>query len=103
SVYAACTCNLGPRTVCLDHTDHLNYPGIPCVITAFGDYNPDEGGNLFLLNFGLRIRFPPGATAILSSAGVRHGNTPVPEGQNRYSYTQYTAGGLVRWASVGFQ
>ncbi|VDC02485.1 unnamed protein product [Peniophora sp. CBMAI 1063] len=103
SVYAASTCNLGPRTVCLDHTDHLNYPGIPCVITGFGDYNPDEGGDLFLLNFGLRIRFPPGSTAILSSAGVRHGNTPVPDGQTRYSFTQYTAGGLVRWVSMGFR
>ncbi|VDC03265.1 unnamed protein product [Peniophora sp. CBMAI 1063] len=103
SVYAASTCNLGPRTVCLDHTDHLNYPGIPCVITGFGDYDPDEGGDLFLLNFGLRIRFPPGSTAILSSAGVRHGNTPVPQGQTRYSYTQYTAGGLVRWVALGHQ
>lgn len=32
-----------------------------------------------------------------------HGNTPISEGEERMSLTQYTAGGLVRWAAGAFK
>ncbi|VDB86120.1 unnamed protein product [Peniophora sp. CBMAI 1063] len=71
-VYAALTCNLGPCTVCLDPTKCLNYSGIPCVITRFGDCDPEEGGNLFLSHFGLRIGYRINSTMSASS------NTSLP-------------------------
>jgi hypothetical protein len=89
--------------VCLDHVDCGNAPELPCLITALGDYDPDLGGHLILFNAGLVVRFPPGSTIDIISAVVRHGNTPIREGESRYSLTQYVPGGLVRWARLGFQ
>ncbi|KAA1478208.1 hypothetical protein DENSPDRAFT_787758, partial [Dentipellis sp. KUC8613] len=101
SAYPTGTINFGPRTVCQRHMDTANYPGIPCAITPFGDFNPDTGGDLYLWQLKLRIRFPPAATIIVSSAGIAHGNVPVNPGERRYSFTQYCPGGLVRWAAYG--
>jgi hypothetical protein len=89
--------------VSLDHTDCSNAPELPCLITALGDYDPDAGGHLVLFNVGLIVRFPPGSTIDVISAAIRHGNTPVRDGERRYSITQYVPGGLVRWARLGFQ
>ncbi|KAJ7791295.1 hypothetical protein B0H14DRAFT_3094503 [Mycena olivaceomarginata] len=57
-------------------------------------------------NFGpyaitLVIRFPPGATILIPSAIIRHSNVPVASHERRYSFTQYTAGGLFRWIGNG--
>ncbi|KAJ6502980.1 hypothetical protein DFH09DRAFT_1102282 [Mycena vulgaris] len=37
------------------------------------------------------------------SAIIRHSNVPVGAGEERFSFTQYTAGGLFRWIRNGFQ
>jgi len=34
---------------------------------------------------------------------VRHGNTPIQDGEKRVSIAQYAAGGLFRWVAYGFQ
>lgn len=34
---------------------------------------------------------------------MRHGNTPIAEGETRLSITQYAAGGLFQWVAYGFQ
>ena len=70
SIYPACTFNLGPRTVCFPHNDSSNYPGIPCAITALGNFDPDKGGNLVIWDLMIRIRFPPGATILIPSTGL---------------------------------
>ncbi|KAI0261960.1 hypothetical protein BC834DRAFT_829601, partial [Gloeopeniophorella convolvens] len=97
SEYPTATANLGPRTACVAHNDSEDYPGLPCAITALGDFDPKRGGHLILWDLELIVRFPAGCTALLSSAGLRHGNTSIAEDQRRYSFTQYCPGGLFRW------
>lgn len=101
SVYPTIAVNFGPQTITLDHTDCSNAPGLPCAITALGDYDPDGGGQLYLWDFQIIIRFPPGATILISSACMRHGNTPISPNERRYSVTQYVPGGLLRWVRYG--
>ncbi|KAH9908236.1 uncharacterized protein BXZ73DRAFT_56830 [Epithele typhae] len=108
SLYPACTANLGPHTVCLDHLDSMNYPGCPCVITAIGDFNPDQGGQLYFPQLQLFVRFPPGCTALLCSAALRHGNTQLSQNdvtndKRRFSFTQFVPGGIVRYVQAGFK
>ncbi|KAI0063774.1 hypothetical protein BV25DRAFT_1801437, partial [Artomyces pyxidatus] len=103
SAYPTITFNLGPRTVCRAHHDYSNYPGLPCAISALGSFDPDKGGELVLWGLKIRIRFPAASTALISSAGVEHGNTPVQEHETRYSTTQYFVGGLKRWVRHGFR
>ncbi|KAI0027910.1 hypothetical protein K488DRAFT_60119 [Vararia minispora EC-137] len=101
SVYAAGAMNFGPETCCDAHFDVGNYPGLPCAVTAFGDFDPDRGGHLVLHDLRVYFRFPPGATALLSSAGIRHGNARILSGEKRYSFTQFCPGGLMRWVAYG--
>jgi hypothetical protein len=77
SVFAATTFNLGPATVTFDHTDNGNFASGMCSITALGDFNPTNGGHLVLFDLGLIIQFPPGATILIPSAILRHGNIPI--------------------------
>lgn len=101
SIYTGCTFNMGPVTVTDDHLDPGNHPAIPCAVTSGGPYDPDAGGFLVLEDLKLVIRFPPGATILLSSASIRHANIPVQEGDRRYSVTQFCPGGLLRWVRHG--
>ena len=103
SVFAASTYNLGPRTVCFKHTDFTNLPFSMCTVTALGDFNPKKGSHLILWECGLIIKFPPGSTILLPSATILHSNVTVDRDECRYSFTQYTAGGLFRWVENGFQ
>lgn len=56
-----------------------------------------------LWDLGLVIEFPPGATILIPSASIRHSNIGIQQGETRYSFTQYAAGGLFRWVDHGFQ
>ncbi|KAJ6522142.1 hypothetical protein DFH09DRAFT_938513, partial [Mycena vulgaris] len=103
SVFAACTFNFGPRAICAPHLDFANLSWGWCAITALGDFDPDVGGHLILWDLRLVIRFPPGATILLPSALIRHSNVPVGPREHRYSFVQYTAGGLFRWVRNGFK
>ncbi|KAG1721933.1 uncharacterized protein EDB91DRAFT_1256278 [Suillus paluster] len=102
-VFPAATFNFGPTVVTLDHTDNLNFASGMCSITALGDYDPTMGGHLILFDLGLIVQFPPGSTIIIPSAILRHGNVPIASGEKRQSFTQYFAGGLIRWVDYGFQ
>ena len=101
--FAAMTINLGPRTVTYRHTDHLNVPWGWCAITAFGTYDYKLGGHLILWDVGIAIEFPPGATILIPSAVLTHSNVAIAEHEQRYSLTQYTAGGLLRWIDCEHQ
>ncbi|KZP30363.1 hypothetical protein FIBSPDRAFT_908068 [Athelia psychrophila] len=74
-----------------------------CAVTALGDYDPTLGGHLILWDLKLIIEFPPGSTVLIPSAIFTHSNTAIQEGESRYSFTQYTSGGLFRWVEHGFQ
>ncbi|KAJ3746052.1 hypothetical protein DFH05DRAFT_1534117 [Lentinula detonsa] len=97
TAWAACSINFGPRTATYPHIDHANLCFGWCAITALGSFNPDLGGHLVLWDLGLAIRFPPGATILIPSALLTHSNVPVCQGEERYSFVQYSSAGLFQW------
>ncbi|KAI0038074.1 hypothetical protein FA95DRAFT_1529264, partial [Auriscalpium vulgare] len=103
SVFPTATFNFGPQVATSLHRDHLNVPYGWCSVTALGSYDHRRGGHLILWELGLVLEFPPGSTILLPSALVTHGNTPIQEGETRYSFTQYIAGALMRWHTYGFR
>ncbi|KAG6848453.1 hypothetical protein H0H93_016827 [Arthromyces matolae] len=103
SIYPAATFNLGPASVTAMHIDTANAESLLCAITAFGNYDPIQGGHLVLFDLGAAIVFPPGSTILIPSALLRHGNTQIQEGEMRLSFTQYCAGGLLRWIKHGYR
>ncbi|KAF8068964.1 hypothetical protein FPV67DRAFT_1414865, partial [Lyophyllum atratum] len=102
SVFPACTFNCGPQTCTWRHVDYANLPYGLCAITALGNFNPRTGG---LILYGLRvvIDFPPGATILIPSGSVEHGNCPIAPDETRMSFTQYAAGGLFRYVAYNFK
>lgn len=103
SIFAAATFNFGPRTLCFRHTDSGNLPFGWCAITALGQFDYRRGGHLVLWDLKLVIDFPPGSTIMIPSAILRHSNTKIGRRERRYSFTQYTAGGIFRWVDYGIQ
>lgn len=103
SVFPACTFNATPNTVALDHADKGNWAGGPCQITSGGTFDHAKGGHIILFDLKRVIQFPSGSTILIPSASIRHGNTPIQPGETRYSFTQYCAGGLLRWVDCGFR
>ncbi|KAJ7610372.1 hypothetical protein FB45DRAFT_708518, partial [Roridomyces roridus] len=103
SPFAAITANLGPCSVSPPHVDHGNKADGMCCISALGEFDPDKGGHLVLWEYNLLVRFPPGCCILIPSAVVTHSNTPVQDGEERYSLIQYSAGGLFRWVENGYQ
>lgn len=103
SMYPACCVNFGPQTLCYDHRDFSNAPGVPCAITSMGNFDPMKGGHLVLYDLKVIIEFPPGSTVLLPSGAFRHGNTPVGEEETRSSFTQFCPGGLLRYAACGLR
>lgn len=96
------TANFGPNTITIDHTDFANLATGLCAITALGSFDSNIGGHLILWDLKLIIEFPPGATILILSALLRHSNAPIQSGEQRFSLTQYSAGGLFRWVENGF-
>ncbi|PPQ76894.1 hypothetical protein CVT26_000664 [Gymnopilus dilepis] len=99
SVFAAASFNFGPRTTCRKHKDFANLPFGLCSVTALGNFDPRAGGHLVLWECKLVIEFPAGSTILLPSAIIAHSNTAIQSNEQRYSFAQYTAGGLFRWVS----
>ncbi|KAF7368419.1 hypothetical protein MVEN_00164600 [Mycena venus] len=101
-IFSMCTFNLGPQTCALGHRDFLNLAFGWCAITALGEFDYKRGGHLILWDAKLILEFPPGCTILIPSAAVYHSNIPIGMNETRYSFTQYTAGGLFRWVEQGF-
>ncbi|KAJ7789967.1 hypothetical protein B0H14DRAFT_2310009, partial [Mycena olivaceomarginata] len=103
SPFAAFTANLGPFSVSPPHVDHANKADGMCLIGALGEFDPDQGGHLVCWDYDLIIRFPPGCSILIPSAVVTHSNTPIQDGEERFSLIQFSAGSLFRWAANGFK
>ncbi|TEB26907.1 hypothetical protein FA13DRAFT_1600438, partial [Coprinellus micaceus] len=103
SVYPAMSFNCGPEAVSLPHYDYGNLAFGQCAITPFGNYDYRRSGHLKLYNIKKAIQFPPHCSALIPSAFLGHGNSPLQSGETRYSVTQYASGGLFRWAAYGFR
>jgi hypothetical protein len=99
--WPAATFNFGPFTITFSHTDPGNLAWGWCSICALGPFNHLLGGQLILWDLGLVIDFPPGSTILVPSSLIRHSNTAIQDGETRYSFTQYAAGGLFRWVYNG--
>ncbi|KAJ7133265.1 hypothetical protein C8R44DRAFT_611454, partial [Mycena epipterygia] len=103
SVFPAATFNCGPDAVTFDHIDFLNLSHGLCGITCGGNFDPTLGGHIHMKSLRLVIESPSGASLLIPSGCVEHGNTPIQPGETRHSITQYAAGGLFRWVEYGFQ
>ncbi|TFK81020.1 hypothetical protein K466DRAFT_502865 [Polyporus arcularius HHB13444] len=103
SIYPAAHFNFGPNSVCFEHTDFANDPVNWCHVTALGSYDPTKGGHIILLDLRTAVEFPPGASIFIPSGVARHANTTIQPGETRMAFTQFCAGGLLRWVDAGFQ
>ncbi|KAJ7619488.1 hypothetical protein FB45DRAFT_755230 [Roridomyces roridus] len=103
SPFAATTFNLGPFSVSPPHADRGNKADGFCLIGALGTFDADKGGHIVLWDYNLIIHFPAGCSVLIPSAVVTHSNTPIQDGEERFSIIQYSAGGLFRWAANGFK
>ncbi|KAJ7360911.1 hypothetical protein DFH08DRAFT_685201 [Mycena albidolilacea] len=103
SPFAAVTANLGPVSVSPLHTDAGNKADGMCLIGALGNFDADKGGHLVCWDYNLIVRFPAGCSILIPSAVVTHSNTPIQDGEDRFSLIQYSAGGLFRWIANGFR
>src|ERR1700761_1401388 len=103
SVFSCASFNFGPNVWTFKHRDVLNLPFGWCAIHALGRFNPKKGGHLILWDLKLIIEFPPGALILIPSATLSHSNIPVQKGEERASFTLFTAGGLFRFVDNGFR
>ncbi|KAI0655654.1 hypothetical protein C8Q70DRAFT_922932, partial [Cubamyces menziesii] len=103
SIYPAASFNFGPHAASFKHTDAANDACNLCVITALGTFDPKTGGHIVLYALEAIIEFPSGSTVAIASAVFPHGNIPVKKHEYRQSFTQYCAGGLLRWVECGFR
>ncbi|KAK7434984.1 hypothetical protein VKT23_019889 [Stygiomarasmius scandens] len=103
TVFAAGTFNFGKQTVCCDHIDYANLLFGWCSIWSLGSFNPQKGGHLILWDLKLVIQFPPGSLIFIPSGVCRHSNTRIRSHETRFSFTQFSAGGLFRWVDHGYQ
>ncbi|KZP08486.1 hypothetical protein FIBSPDRAFT_694812, partial [Athelia psychrophila] len=97
SPFCALTINMGPQTVCLPHRDYWNIAYGTCPIGVLGSFNHRTGGQLILHEPKLVIELRRGDIMFIPSAALTHENAPIVAGEKRYSFTQYTAGGLFRY------
>lgn len=100
-LYPTVTINGGPQTATHEHADIGNYPGHTCFVYSAGDYDHTKSARFAMHNLRLVVDFPPYRAILLSSAGVRHSNTPLQAGETRYSIAGYMSGSLMRYAAYG--
>ncbi|KAJ7172954.1 hypothetical protein C8R43DRAFT_873833 [Mycena crocata] len=103
SVFSCAAFNFGPNVWTFRHRDVLNCPFGWCAIQSGGPFDHTKGGHLVLWDLKLVIEFPAGALVLIPSATINHSNIPVQDGDKRVSFTQFTAGGLMRFVDNGFQ
>ncbi|PPR01535.1 hypothetical protein CVT26_015140 [Gymnopilus dilepis] len=101
--WAATAFNFGPQTICYKHIDFGNLAFGWCVITALGNYDYKKGGHLILWDLKLVIEFPPGTSIMIPSCAIAHSNTRIQPGETRFSFTQYSSGGIFRWVDNGYK
>ncbi|KAJ7044324.1 hypothetical protein C8F04DRAFT_990742 [Mycena alexandri] len=103
SVYFCAAFNFGRNVWTFKHRDVLNLAFGWCAIQALGRYDATLGGHLVLWDLKLVVEFPHGALILLPSATVAHSNIPVRAGEERVSFTQFSAGGIFRYVDNGCQ
>lgn len=103
SVFSCAAFNFGSNVWTFKHRDVCNLPFGMCAVQSLGNFDPQRGGHLVLWDLKLVVEFPAGALILLPSATIAHSNIPVDTGDERMSFTQFTAGGLFRHMDYGFR
>ncbi|KAJ7209357.1 hypothetical protein B0H12DRAFT_1030471 [Mycena haematopus] len=103
SVFFCAAFNFGRSVWTFKHRDVLNLAFGWCAVQALGHFDATQGGHLILWDLELVVEFPAGALILLPSATVAHSNVPVREGEERTSFTQFSAGGMFRYVDNGCQ
>ncbi|KAF8137749.1 hypothetical protein K438DRAFT_1639164 [Mycena galopus ATCC 62051] len=80
------------------HLPHLRRP-FDCSVFFCAAFN--FGPNVWDLK--LVVEFPAGALILLPSATIAHSNVPVQPGEERASFTQFSASGIFRYVDNNFQ
>ncbi|KAF9065256.1 hypothetical protein BDP27DRAFT_1229184, partial [Rhodocollybia butyracea] len=75
-VYSRTAVDFEPSTQSCIPTDSKTDCAAPRTATTVGNYDCNRGGHVILQGLNLVLEFPPGATAILPPAPVRHFHTP---------------------------
>ncbi|KAJ7304692.1 hypothetical protein DFH08DRAFT_825446 [Mycena albidolilacea] len=99
----ASTFNFGTNVWTFKHCDVCNLPFGLCAVQSLGNFDAQAGGHLMLWDLKLVVEFPAGALILLPLATIAHSNIPVQEGDERVSFTQFTAGGLFRFVDAGLR
>ncbi|TEB19511.1 hypothetical protein FA13DRAFT_1605900, partial [Coprinellus micaceus] len=102
SIFPASSFNCGPESISLPHFDFNSWACGLCALTPVGNFDWRRGGHLVLHTLKIVMEFPPGTTAVIPSAVVKHSNVCIRPGEERMSVAQYAAGGLFRWVAYGF-
>ncbi|KAJ7773776.1 hypothetical protein B0H14DRAFT_3508724 [Mycena olivaceomarginata] len=100
SVFACAAFNFG-NVWTFKHQDVCNLPFGWCAVQSLGQFDATKGGHLVLWDLKLVVEFPAGAFVLLPSATIVHSNVPVADGEERMSFTQFSAGGLFRYVDYG--
>ncbi|KAJ7867084.1 hypothetical protein B0H14DRAFT_3441981 [Mycena olivaceomarginata] len=103
SVFSCAAFNFGTNVWTFKHRDVCNLPFGWCAVQSLGNFDAQAGGHLVLWDLKLVVEFPAGALILLPSATIAHSNIPVQEGDERISFTQFTAGGLFRFVDAGLR
>ncbi|KAF8185810.1 hypothetical protein K438DRAFT_1596819 [Mycena galopus ATCC 62051] len=103
SVFFCAAVNFGPNIWTFRHRDVLNLAFGWCTVQALGNFDPTKGGHLVLWDLELVVEFPAGALILLPSVTIAHSNVPVQLGEERASFTQFSAGGIFRYVDNNFQ
>ncbi|KAK7461781.1 hypothetical protein VKT23_008213 [Stygiomarasmius scandens] len=101
--FMAATFNFDQQTESVEHLDYFNYIFGWCGITSLGSFDYTKEGHLILWDLKLVIEFPPGTSILIPSCYLRHSNTAVGRDKTRFSFTEYSAGGLFRYSDDGLR
>ncbi|KAJ7770870.1 hypothetical protein DFH07DRAFT_953867 [Mycena maculata] len=101
SVFFCSAFNFGPNVWTFKHRDVLNLAFGWCAVQALGHFDPKKGGHLVFWDLKLVVKFLAGALILLPSATIAHSNVPVQDGEERASFTQFSAGGIFRYVDNG--
>ncbi|KAJ7704912.1 hypothetical protein B0H17DRAFT_920839, partial [Mycena rosella] len=73
-----------------------------CAVQSSGELDMMHSKHLVLWDLKLVVDFPHSAVILLLSATITHLNVPVHANKMGVSFTQYIAGGLMRYINNGF-
>ncbi|KAK0450496.1 uncharacterized protein EV420DRAFT_1646416 [Desarmillaria tabescens] len=102
SVFPCATFNFGGSVWTFKHRDILNCPYGWCALTTLGRSDHRRGGHI-LWELKIFIQFPHASTIFIPSATITHSNIPLAAGDSHISFTQFFAGGILRWVDNGFR